>query len=88
MLRVPYTAISAAGRAMAVVAGNLGCGTPLADVAGAADETAAAGALDAMASAWLGGLADFSAVTRQMGTALEAAGECYRIADRYPADIP
>jgi hypothetical protein len=82
MIRVSFEAIESAAQDMGRVAGDLGCGTSLTEIAGAADETAAAGALDAVASAWERTFQQHSEQCLEVQAALRAAGECYFIAEQ------
>ena len=82
MIRVSYEAIENAAQKMGRVSGDLGCGTPLAEIRGAADETAVAGALDALAGAWTKTLQQHSRQASQMNTALLAAARCYYFAEQ------
>lgn len=82
MIRVSYEAIENAAQKMGRVSADLGCGTPLAEISGAADETAVAGALDALANAWTQTLQQHSRQAAQMGTALNAAARCYFFAEQ------
>jgi len=86
MIRVSYEAIEGAAQKLARVSGELGCGTPIAEISGAGDDTPAAGALDACARAWTHTLQLHSRQASAMQGALKAAGECYLLAEQSTAN--
>jgi hypothetical protein len=87
MISVSYEAIQTAAQRLGRVSGDLGCATPIGEIAGAADETLAAGAMDALASAWMQTLALEGRQCLQLGAALAAAAECYQFADASSATL-
>gem|GEM_PF-6239408 len=58
------------------------CGTPLGEIAGAASETAAAGALDAVAQAWTQTLRQHGEQCLELMAAVDAAAKCYFMAEQ------
>jgi hypothetical protein len=87
MIRVSYAAIEGAAERVGRVSGDLGCGTPIGAIAGAADETPAAGALDAVAHAWMQTLALQRRQCLDLRAALAAAADCYSFADASTATL-
>jgi hypothetical protein len=81
MLRVSYEAIESAAHKLGDASADLGCGTPLGEITEAADETAAAAALDAVAQGWTQTLLQHGEQCLELMAAVDAAAKCYFMAE-------
>lgn len=80
--RVVTEQVAAQATTLGGLGSRLASGGELISMAGqAAADTAAAGALEAATTAWLGALGRYADATQRLATAVTLAAECYAVTD-------